>query len=108
MTCVLCQFDLPQEADQMTAYSAWIRGGGLKGILAIEGLTEMRVYRNIAESSPQVTAMIFFKDTHTAMKAASTSAWPELVSALTRYHCRDVTLTLLDTSPLFPEPLRPG
>lgn len=107
MACVLCQFDLPQEPAELQAYSEWVVKEGINLILDSDGLTEMRVFRNLTGGSPQVTALIFFKDASSALRAASSTGWHALVTALTRYHCRDVTLTLLGPSPLFPESLRP-
>ena len=75
MVCVLCQFDPPMDPVSLTEYTRWFTGEGLKDILETEQLQELRVYRNFADISPKVMAMLFFPDVRTAIHAADSAMW---------------------------------
>jgi hypothetical protein len=102
MACVMCQFDLPKDPEKLAAYSRWVATEGLADILRGDGLTEMRVYRNHAGASPQVTALIFFLDSASALRMANSPAWHALAAGLTNFGCEDLTLTLLEPSHIIP------
>ena len=100
MVCVLCQFNPPTDPVLLGEYSRWFTGEGLEQIQAIEGLQEMRVFRNYSGDSPLVTAMVFFPDLRSALQMADSDMWRTLVANLTRWRCEDVMLTVLEPSPL--------
>ncbi len=84
MVCVLCQFDPPTDPTLLGEYSQWFTSEGLKEIARIEHLQELKVFRNFAEVSPQVTAMLFFPDVPSALRVAESEMWRKVAENLTR------------------------
>ncbi len=107
MICVLCQFDPPADPDLMKRYITWFAGDGLRNVLGIEELDELRVYKNYSETSPMVTAMLFFPDVRPALQAAQSPRWHNLLSNLTKWKCKDITLTVLVPTDMIPDVINP-
>ena len=102
MTCVLCQFDSPTDPALLEEYARWFAGEGLASLHAIEGLQELRVFRNYSGGRPLVTAMAFFPDIRLALQLAASDTWRTLAANLARWRCSDILLTVLEPSPIVP------
>ena len=102
MACVLCQFDPPTDTAMLGEYTRWFAGEGLADLRAIEGLQELRVFRNYSGGSPLVTAMAFFPDVRSALQLAASDTWRTLAANLARWGCGDLLLTVLEPSPIVP------
>jgi hypothetical protein len=93
----------------MPEYVAWITGPGMKQVLTLQGLQEVKAFReHTTLLTPRIMAMLFFIDLRPALQAASSDAWLNILSNLTRLGAPGVELTVLEPSPLFPKALLPS
>ncbi|MBI4236444.1 MAG: hypothetical protein HY688_03700 [Chloroflexi bacterium] len=108
MACILVQFDPPRDPAALEEYARWFRGDAARMMRSIEGLTEARAFRNVTGTSPLVTTIAFFQDLPQALAAARSPLWNQLVASLSRWGCDNLLVTLLESSPILPEPQRPA
>jgi len=83
-------------------------GEGVKQVLALPGLQEFHAYREYSAVNPRITAMLFFEDLRSALQVASSEVWLTMVSNLTRWGSVGAQISVLEPSPLLPQPLRPA
>lgn len=102
LACILLQFDPPRDLARLQEYAGWFQGEGGELMRRVDGLSELRVYRNVTGESPVVTAIVFFNEMPTALAAARSPFWQQLVGNLTRWGCDGIQVTLLEPSPILP------
>ena len=107
MVLVLCRYDLPTDQVSLGEYNSWITSDGLRKIVALRGLQEFHAFRDYNSPNPRSTVTLSFKDMTSALQAASSDAWAETLTNSTRWGSSGVELTVLEPSPVFPEPVRP-
>lgn len=107
MACVLCRYELPNDQTTLDEYGSWITGDGLRRLLSLKGLKEFRAYRDYGGAGLRITGILLFSDLRSALGAASSDIWKDLMANLTRWGCQGVELSVLEPSPLLPQPIYP-
>ena len=100
MANILCQYTFPTDQTSLNQYESWITQGVLDEVMTLEGLVELRAFRDYAAARPRVTIFLSFRDLKSALQAASAGVWRALVSNLTYWGATGVEVTLLEPSPL--------
>ena len=107
MICVLCRYELPNDQAQLADYGSWITDEGIKQILQLEGLREIRAYRDCGTTGERTTGIMLFEDLRSALNVASSDIWRDFMTNMSRWGCTEVELSVLEPSPLLPLPMYP-
>lgn len=108
MACVFVSYKLPNYEEGRELYERWMVNRGLEHVMKLQGLKEVRSFRDLDEENGKVSAMPFFESLADALKIAGSNSWQHVMANFSAFGIDDVQLTFLKSSPLVPSPMIPN